>query len=349
LARGIVPSNFPLRLELLPTRRGDAIETDLRRTVHSTFDPGVVDSDERFGLRLVAVSLGRFPGLLGPTPPTSCTLSETSAIQKSRLVGARIYLYDTPAKDFLDEFPAFLQLLQGATSRCLKPGKNLVLTSLAIIVVSMRLRVLVALLALLSVVCGCRSAYYSTMEKFGVHKRDLLKKSVLAARDEEKAAGQQFTNALTRLKELYGFQGGDLEKTYNDLNREYEKSVDRANAVHKRVKDMETVAGDLFAEWEKELQEISSPELRANDREKLRETRRRYDELHATLKRAEQSMDPVLTRFRDHVLYLKHNLNAAAIASLRGESTNIQAEISSLLQDMNTAIAQADEFINTLP
>jgi hypothetical protein len=48
------------------------------------------------------------------------------------------------------------------------------------------------------------------------------------------------------------------------------------------------------------------------------------------------------------VLYLKHNLNAAAIASLKGESTDIQNEISRLLQDMNQAIAHADQFINTL-
>lgn len=148
---------------------------------------------------------------------------------------------------------------------------------------------------------------------------------------------------------MYGFEGGDLEKTYNGLNQEYERSVGRANAVHKRVKEVETVAQDLFAEWEKELQQISSAQLRANDEDKLRETRRRYDELHGALKRAEQSMDPVLTRLHDQVLYLKHNLNAAAIASLKGETTNIQAEIAKLLQDMNAAIAQADTFINTLP
>ena len=201
----------------------------------------------------------------------------------------------------------------------------------------------------LVLLCGCRSAYYSTMEKFGVHKRDLLKKSVVAAREDEKAAGQQFTNALTRLKEVYGFQGGDLEKAYNGLSREYERSVERANVVHKRIKEMETVAADLFAEWQKELQQITSSKLQESDRDKLQETRRRYDELHAALKRAERSMDPVLTRLRDQVLYLKHNLNAAAIASLRGESTNIQAEIAKLLEDMNAAIAQADTFINTLP
>ncbi|HVV70843.1 MAG TPA: DUF2959 domain-containing protein [Verrucomicrobiae bacterium] len=212
----------------------------------------------------------------------------------------------------------------------------------------MKIRVLLGLILTLLVVSGCRSAYYSTMEKFGVYKRDLLKKSVVAARDEEKAAGQQFTNALTRLKELYGFEGGDLEKTYNALNREYERSVDRANAVHKRIKDMETVAGDLFAEWEKEIQQISSAQLQQSDRDKLRETRSRYDELHASLKRAEQSMDPVLTRLHDQVLFIKHNLNAAAIASLKGETLNIQTDISKLLADMNAAISQADSFISTL-
>lgn len=212
----------------------------------------------------------------------------------------------------------------------------------------MKLRGVLGLILALLVVSGCRSAYYSTMEKFGVYKRDLLKKSVVAARDEEKAAGQQFTNALTRLKELYGFEGGDLEKTYNGLDREYERSVDRANAVHKRIKDMETVAGDLFTEWEKEIQQISSAQLQQSDRDKLRETRSRYDELHSSLKRAEQSMDPVLTRLHDQVLYIKHNLNAAAIASLKGETLNIQMDISKLLADMNAAISQADSFIGTL-
>ena len=199
-----------------------------------------------------------------------------------------------------------------------------------------------------SLLAGCRSAYYSAWEKFGVYKRDLLKRKVEAARDDEKAAGEQFKDALTRLKEMYGFQGGDLEKTYRTLQSDYDRSVTRADAVHKRVRDVESVAEDLFTEWEKEIREITSEKLREESRGKLRETRRRYDDLHAALKRAEKSMDPVLTRFRDQVLYLKHNLNAAAIASLKGEATNIQGEISRLLEEMNRAVSQADEFINTL-
>jgi hypothetical protein len=212
----------------------------------------------------------------------------------------------------------------------------------------MKPRVLLGMFISVLLLAGCRSTYYSTMEKFGVYKRDLLKKKVVAARDDQQAAAEQFKDALTRIKELYAFQGGDLEKVYNSLSKDYDRSRSRAEAVHKRVKDVETVAEDLFVEWEKEIKEISSDKMRDSSREKLRETRRRYDALHTALKKAEQSMEPVLTRFHDQVLFLKHNLNAAAIASLKGETTDIQSEISKLLGDMNAAIAQADKFISTL-
>jgi Protein of unknown function (DUF2959) len=204
------------------------------------------------------------------------------------------------------------------------------------------------LLAIVTLGPGCRSAYYSTMEKFGVYKRDLLKKRVIAARDEQKDASQQFKDAMTRLKELYGFQGGDLEKTYDALKRDYDRSAAKAEDVHKRIRDVETVAEDLFKEWNGEIKQISSETLRANSRKQLQETRQRYDELHAALKQAEKSMDPVLTAFRDHVLYLKHNLNAQAIASLKGEATSIQTDITKLINEMNVAIAHADEFIKQM-
>jgi hypothetical protein len=48
------------------------------------------------------------------------------------------------------------------------------------------------------------------------------------------------------------------------------------------------------------------------------------------------------------VLFLKHNLNASAIASLKGESLDIQNEISKLLDEMNGAITRADKFIAAL-
>lgn len=195
---------------------------------------------------------------------------------------------------------------------------------------------------------GCRSAYYAAYEKVGIHKRDLLKKRVTEARDDQKEAQQQFKDALTRLKEITKFDGGELERAYNSLKADYDSCASQADTVRNRIRAVETVAKDLFVEWEKEIGEISTPSLRDASRAQLTATRLRYDELHQALTNAEQSMTPVLSQFKDYVLFLKHNLNAQAIASLKGETSNIQKEITRLIEQMNRSIAQADEFVKTL-
>ncbi|HOX03874.1 MAG TPA: DUF2959 domain-containing protein [Candidatus Paceibacterota bacterium] len=206
----------------------------------------------------------------------------------------------------------------------------------------------IALLGCLMLLAGCRSTYYAAYEKFGVHKRDLLKKEVAKARDDQAQAQEQFKDAMTRLKEITHFTGGDLEKNYNALKDDYDGCVTRADSVRKRVREVETVSTDLFAEWEKEIGQIGTPTLRDASRQQLATTRQRYQALHGALLNAEQSMDPVLRQFNDYVLYLKHNLNAQAIASLRTEATSIQTEISALLERMNQSIARADEFIKSM-
>ncbi len=205
------------------------------------------------------------------------------------------------------------------------------------------------LLISLFVITGCKNVVYSTYEKFGVYKRDLLTKRVTAARDEQKGAQQEFKDALTRLKEITGFEGGKLESEYRKLQGNYDDAAARVAAVHKRIRDVETVAHDLFAEWEKENGQIQTESLRRTSREQLNETRIRYDQMVAALKDAEASMDPVLGKLHDYVLALKHSLNAQAVASLQGESIKIQADISKLLADMNAAIERADEFVRAMP
>jgi len=205
------------------------------------------------------------------------------------------------------------------------------------------------LLIAIVAVTGCRNVVYSTYEKFGVYKRDLLAKRVTAARDEQKATQQEFKDALTRLKEMTGFEGGKLETAYRKLQSNYDDAAARVAAVHKRIKDVETVAGDLFKEWEKENAQIGTESLRQTSRQQLTDTRVRYEQMLGALKDAEGSMDPVLSKLHDYVLALKHSLNAQAVASLQGESVKIQDDISRLLAEMNASIQRADEFVRAMP
>ena len=59
-------------------------------------------------------------------------------------------------------------------------------------------------------------------------------------------------------------------------------------------------------------------------------------------------MYPVLDLFRDQVLFLKHNLNARAIAALDTETAAIEAEVRKLIEEMNASIAEADAFISSM-
>lgn len=206
----------------------------------------------------------------------------------------------------------------------------------------------VLLCAVMLFLAGCQKTYYKTMEAFGYHKRDLLVERVEDARDAQEAAKEQFQSALEKFSEVVGFQGGELEQTYKALKSELEKSESKAKAVKTRIIDVENVAEALFDEWESELSEYTSDNLRRSSRQKLDLTRRRYEQLIGAMKRAEAKINPVLTAFRDQVLFLKHNLNAQAIAFLQDELTSVEADIEALIKEMEASIAEANSFIKAM-
>ena len=195
---------------------------------------------------------------------------------------------------------------------------------------------------------GCQTAYYAGMEKIGYHKRDLMVSDVEKARDAQQEAKEQFKSALDRFTTVLSVKGGELQEKYDTLNAEYERSEAKAQAVRNRIDSVEDVSQALFAEWEAELKEYSSASLRRDSQTKLTRTRTQYAKLIKAMKRAESKMDPVLEKFKDQVLYLKHNLNAQAIASLKGELGAVESNINLLIKEMETSIQQANAFISTM-
>ena len=195
---------------------------------------------------------------------------------------------------------------------------------------------------------GCQSVYYDAMEKMGYHKRDLMVSDVEKARDAQQEAKEQFKSALERFTTVLNVKGGELQDKYDTLNTEYEKSEAKANAVRDRIASVEDVSQALFEEWETELKEYSSTTLRRSSQKKLTQTRNQYAQLIKAMKRAETKMDPVLAKFKDQVLFLKHNLNAQAITSLKSELVSVEGNIASLIKEMETSIKEADSFIASM-
>ena len=192
---------------------------------------------------------------------------------------------------------------------------------------------------------GCQKTYYAVWEQLGQEKRHLLKTQVEQARSDQEKASEEFKDALTRLKEIYGFQGGDLEDFYEKLRYDYDALEKRAQVVANRIERVDRTANDLFAEWENEIGQINTPSFQAKSRQRLQDTRRRYDRLYRAMTQAHAKMEPVLTQLNDYVLYLKHNLNAQAIGSLQQEVGSIEVEVQRLIADIGRSIQEADEFL----
>ncbi len=200
----------------------------------------------------------------------------------------------------------------------------------------------------MALVSGCQSAYYSAMEQVGVHKREILVDRVEDTRDAQDEAQQQFVSALEQFRTVVNFDGGELEAVYDNLQAEYNNSADAAEAVSRNIRQVEDVAQALFDEWNDELEQYTNQKLRSQSAGALRDTKTRYQQLHASLKRAEARMQPVLSALRDNTLYLKHNLNARAIGSLKGEFAGIKQDIDRLVVEMQRSIKQSDQFIRDM-
>lgn len=212
----------------------------------------------------------------------------------------------------------------------------------------MKRSTLVAILAAVMVLGGCKTVYYGTMEKLGYQKREILVDRVQEARDAQQEAVKQFATALEQFSTVVGFQGGDLEQVYRRLQTEFERSESKAQSVRNRIDSVQEVAQALFREWKSELNQYTDQDLRKLSEDRLRQTQQRYTQLITAMQRAESRIGPVLAAFRDQVLFLKHNLNAQAVASLQDELASVRTNVSALIQEMKTSIAEANKFIEAM-
>ena len=209
---------------------------------------------------------------------------------------------------------------------------------------SQKLCVIISIFALAS----CSSAYYSAMEKVGIHKRDIMVERVVDAKESQQDAQAQFKSALEEMTALINFDGGDLEAQYNVIQEQYEDSKEAADHVSSRIEKIEDVADALFYEWQDEIEQIASRNLKRQSATKLKETQGRYQSLIKSMRKAESKMAPVLSALKDNSLFLKHNLNAKAVGALQGEMISIKKDVSALIKDMNSAIEQSQKFIDML-
>ena len=213
-------------------------------------------------------------------------------------------------------------------------------------------RILLPLLLLVLMLAGplgCNKAYYSFWEKFGYEKRDLLVSSVKDARDAQVDAKEQFASALEEFQSVVGVEPGEAAKAYRDVDAEFARSMKRAEAVRAEIDDVESVGSALFDEWSREIEEYTDAGNRRTSQGLWDQSHERYQQMLSAMHRAEAKMEPVLAKFEDQRLLLKHIANAEAVASLEDKVIEIEGDIRELIEEMQAAIDEANSFIDSMP
>lgn len=192
---------------------------------------------------------------------------------------------------------------------------------------------------------GCQSVYYGAMEKMGTHKRDILVERVEEGKEAQEDAKAQFASAFEEFVAVSNVELGDLKTAYERLQDSFDRSEKRAKAVWDRIDSIKGVSKALFKEWESELGQYTNQDLRQVCQDQMNQTKILYLKLIGAMEGAAEKMDPVLDAFRDQTLFLKHNLNAQAIAALNKTTLGMRSEVDALIQQMSQSIEEANSFI----
>lgn len=207
---------------------------------------------------------------------------------------------------------------------------------------------LVCVFAVTLLLLGCTSTYYKAMQTLGKEKRDILVQRVKDSKKDQERTKEQLKTTMETFQELTGFKGGDLEKSYKKLNGEYERADGQANKLRDRINSIDKVSDDLFSEWQKEIDQMGNATLKTRSTAMLRDAKDREGAYMKAMRKTEIQMTPVLQAFHDQVLFLKHNLNARAIGSLKGTAASINTDVSSVMKSIDNSMQEADKLIASL-
>ena len=201
------------------------------------------------------------------------------------------------------------------------------------------------LLALLSPLAGCQTDYVA---RLGLADRDAkarLGEIVAGAREVQLEMQVEFQQAYGLFHQLTRSASvEELDSLFDDFQGELEDCVRAARGLTEEMASIETHAGDLFAEWEAGLALYANPALRDKSAAMLVDTRERVDELLADLHATREAMQPVLSNYGDYALFFHHNLNVAAIATLKDTLPDFVQLNAALIGEIESDVQQADEF-----
>lgn len=191
---------------------------------------------------------------------------------------------------------------------------------------------------------SCQSMYYSTMSRFGVDKRDILVERTEKAGESMAQLAASIQTMASAYRETINAQGAGLPELHEGFTNSYGNAEDATEDFHESIEDMQSVADALFEHWKDETEEIMDSQLRRESLDNFGMVQASYTKLVRTMRNVETALEPLMTRFHDHVVFLRLNLHRLALASLQENQDALFAEVTGLDKLLQSAMEETRAF-----
>lgn len=212
-----------------------------------------------------------------------------------------------------------------------------------------RIRTLALALPLLCLAsCASMGGLFSGSSKSGLSLVDQLLNQVERVHVEAVLSRERMANALESLHDIVspGFQG-DALAAFALFEDAVDRSEDQALRLENSMKPMQRSADEIFDRWNDNLKAITSESMRRHSQERLFSTRERYEEILAELEPTLASYHGFNRILRDHALFLSNDYNAAAVAEIEREVSDLLVRARDLDVRFQTSQAACEEYVRT--
>jgi hypothetical protein len=134
----------------------------------------------------------------------------------------------------------------------------------------------------------------------------------------------------------------DRKDLYKKLQREMATTDKRRAEIAVRAGEMNTEADALFKSWADSTAAISDASLRKRSEDRLAKTKASYAQIGTVGQKATDLYGPVMKALQDQVTFLGHDLNPAAIATLKPNAVKLNANVSELVKRIDDTITTAN-------
>lgn len=139
---------------------------------------------------------------------------------------------------------------------------------------------------------------------------------------------------------------GDPLVAYEQFQASIEASEDQAKSLRSKVAPMRRAAEPFFEQWAADLSSFGNPAMRQHSRQRLEQTRERYERIVAAVLPAQSALDAFNMSLNDCALFLGNDFNSGSVAAIGNELVAIKGLGGELEGSFDASLAACEKYIH---